>query len=317
MENRINEARVHPAFRKAFASLPDTPLVTMETAQAAYEQNCELLKRYARPHDDISTVDRMIPGRLPEDPEVKVRILEKVGRTEKAPVVFYIHGGGMYLGNVENSEGGALMAIRATDCVAVMPEYRLSWQAPYPAAIKDCYAALCWTVEHAEELNIDPDKIIVYGVSAGGGLAAALSLLSRDLGYPKIAAQIPLQPMLDARCCTKSMQDITDLRAWNGPQNKLAWDMYLSGLEGEIPAYASPALADDFSGLPQTYFYIGELDPMRDEAITYAQKLMEAGVIVDFRVVGGVWHAFEAAFNPMVMECIGMTNSFIKSVFDE
>ncbi len=309
------DERVSKSLKAGFDTLREVPLVTSETAEAAFEQNEEKVKAFMRPHDDVRSEDRIVPGR-DGNPDVRIRILEKQGRTEKAPLVFYIHGGGMYLGSVPTSEGGAVMAVRGTDCVAVMPEYRLAWQAPYPAALNDCYTALCWVVEHADELNIDAERIVLYGASAGSNLVCALSLLARDKGYPKITAQIPLQPMLDYRCDTPSMREFDDLRCWNASQNKLAWEMYL-GKEpaGPVSAYASPSIAENFSDLPPTFFYVGALDPFRDEAIAYAQNLLSAGVFVDFRVVGGAYHAFEAAFCPMVMECMNMTLEFMKRAF--
>lgn len=308
------DERVCKSLKPAFRALKEVPLVTLENARQAYEANEEVMRAYARTHDDIAVTERRIPGRGGE-PDVMIRILEKAGRTEKAPLVFCIHGGGMYLNSVRTNDGSAVLAVRSTGCVAVMPEYRLAWQAPYPAALNDCYTALCWAAEHADELQIDADRILVYGVSAGANLACALSLLARDRGFPKISAQIPLQPMLDYTCSTDSMKEITDLRVWNLHQNKLAWEMYLRGVRGPVPAYASPLHAEDMSGLPPTFFYVGELDPFRDESIAYAQKLMKAGVYVDFHVVGGAYHAFESAGCPMVMEFISMTNAFMNRVF--
>lgn len=309
------DERIHKEIKPVFDQLKPVPLVTRDTAPEAYAAREKMMRAYARPHEDVSVTERHIPGQE-GDPDILIRIFQKAGRTEKAPLVMFMHGGGMYLGSATSEESGAVRTVRANDCVVIMPEYRMSWRAPFPAALNDCYAALCWSVEHANELNIDADRVILFGVSAGSNLVCGLSTLARDKGFPKILAQVPLQPMLDYRCNTNSMKEFTDLRCWNAPQAELAWEMYLGDSFAEpISPYASPLYAEDFSNLPPTYFYVGELDPFRDEAILYAQKLMEAGNFVDYQIVGGAYHGFEAAMCPLVQKCLDGVTKFIADAF--
>lgn len=210
------------------------------------------------------------------------------------PGVLWFHGGGYGLGAPEQAGFFAKNMFAVADCVVLSPDYRLSIQAPYPAAIDDCYAALLWMRENAARLGINRDQLMVGGDSAGGGLAAALALRARDEGRVQLAFQMPLYPMLDDR---RQSESATGNRApvWNSARNEKAWRHYLGELFGGevVPIYAAPARAQELAGLPPALTFVGDLEPFRDETISYVERLRAAGVPTDFRLFEGCYHAFD------------------------
>ena len=204
--------------------------------------------------------------------------------------MLYLHGGGFCLGSVEAEHLGALAAAAAADAVVVSVEYRLAPEHPFPAGLEDCYAALRWMASEPAALGIDPDRIAVMGSSAGGGLSAGLALLARDRGGPKLCFQLLSIPELDDRLETPSMRRFVDTPLWNRPNAELSWRYYLGGNEGEVSPYAAPARATDLSGLPPAYVSTMEFDPLRDEGIVYAMRLLEHGVTVELHQYPGTFH---------------------------
>lgn len=177
--------------------------------------------------------------------------------------------------------------------VVLSPAYRLAWQAKYPAALEDCYAALTYMSDHAAELGIDPARIVVGGESAGGGLAAAVCLAARDRGKVKVALQLPLCPMLDCRD-TDSSRD-NHGHVWNTRRNHGGWRAYLGALYGtdRVPKYAAAALETDYGGLPPCYTFVSDGEPFRDETLAYVRRLQAAGVPASVDVYPGKTHAFD------------------------
>lgn len=245
------------------------------------------LKRRER---GIRKVKTVIDG-----PGGKLKLI--VLRYGRGPGILWIHGGGYALGTagMVYASMGRILARRFCGTV-VSPEYRLAGQAPYPAALEDCWAALKYMYESAGELGIDRKRIVVGGESAGGGLAAALCLYARDRGEIPIAFQIPLYPMLDCED-TDSSRD-NHGHVWNTKRNHWGWSKYLGGLYGTagVPPYASPARAEDLSRLPPCYTYVEDGEPFYDETLAYVRKLNEAGVEAHADVFHGKTHAFDALF---------------------
>ena len=218
-------------------------------------------------------------------------------RYGKGPGILWIHGGGYVTGMASMVwySMGRMLA-RKFGGVVISPEYRLSGKAPYPAALEDCYAALKYLYDHADELGIDRSRIIVGGESAGGGLAAALCQLARDKGEVPVSFQIPLYPMLDCED-TDSSRD-NHAHGWNTKRNHRGWHWYLQDLYGtdKVPPYASPSRAKDFSKLPPCYTYIEDGEPFYDETLTYVRKLKEAGTEAAADVFHGNTHGFDFMF---------------------
>lgn len=254
-----------------------------------------------------SKVQSLVSARKPPDAQVteewivrpngsRLRILVYAPLEPQVgvPGLLWLHGGGYALGQPEMEGPVHAEFMRLSDCIVVAPDYRLSLDAPYPAALEDCYAALLWLRDNAGRLGVRDDQIAVGGLSAGGGLTAALTLYARDRGEVAIAFQMPIYPMIDDRSVTESARE-NNAPVWDSVTNRSAWKLYLGERYGteEVPAYAAPARATDYRGLPPTLTYVGDLEPFRDETSLYVQNLRAAGVPVEFRVFPGCWHAFD------------------------
>jgi acetyl esterase/lipase len=206
------------------------------------------------------------------------------------PALLDIHGGGFAVGSIEMEHAFATQVARELGAVVLTPEYRLAPEHPFPAGLDDCYAALVWMHERADELGIDTDRVAIGGQSAGGGLTAGLALLARDRGGPAVCFQFLGIPELDHRLQTTSMRSFTDTPMWNLPSAECSWRYYLGPEPGDVSPYASPAIADDLRGLPPAYVTTMEFDPLRDEGIGYALRMMEAGVSVELHSYPGTFH---------------------------
>jgi acetyl esterase/lipase len=203
-----------------------------------------------------------------------------------------IHGGGFIIGSVEAEHAGAALMAIDSGAVVVSVEYRLAPEHPFPAALHDCYAALSYLHGEAVSLGVDPARVALCGTSAGGGLAAATALLARDLGGPPVCFQMLHIPELDDRLETPSMRAFVDSPVWNRPLAAKSWRAYLGAQHGsaQTPAYAAPARAEDLSGLPPAYVSTAENDPLRDEGIIYALRMLQAGVSVELHQFPGTFH---------------------------
>ena len=242
------------------------------------------------PNPNVVSADRAIPG--PQGaPDIMVRVYRPVDATGTLPGIYFIHGGGMVLGNMDGEDPVASTICERVDAVVVSVEYRLAPEHPYPAPVEDCYAGLAWMARNAAELGFDPDRLAVYGGSAGGGLTIATSMLARDRGFPALRFQMPIYPMIDDRNETPSSHEITDIGIWDRSANIEAWQWYLGN--GEPDQYAAPARAEDLAGLPATFIDVGTVDLFRDEDIAFATRLMQAGVPTELHVNPGAYHAAE------------------------
>ena len=244
------------------------------------------------PASPIRIRDESVPG-PPGDPAVIVRIYSPPATAEAKPCIYWIHGGGYIFGSIDTSDARCVQMAELLDCVVVSVEYRLAPEHPYPAPLEDCYAGLKWTVEHARDLGIDAQRIVVVGQSAGGGLAAGLALLVRDRGELPLAYQLLIYPMIDDRNITTSSRLVT--KVWTREANLLGWRCYLGhepGIDGVSP-YAAAARAEDLRGLAPAFIGVGTLDVFRDENIEYARRLLDAGVSTELHVYPGAPHGFE------------------------
>ncbi|MGW4033161.1 alpha/beta hydrolase [Streptomyces sp. NPDC004838] len=219
-------------------------------------------------------------------------------RTAAAPCVYWMHGGGMVMGDRFSQIDIPLEWLDAFGAVVVSVDYRLAPEATGTALVDDCYQGLLWVAEHSDELGIDPARIVVAGASAGGGLAAGATLLARDLGTPAIAAQMLICPMLDHRNTSASSRQYSGgPGVWTREMNEFGWRCVLGDLaDDEVPVYASPALADDLSGLPTTYIDTGSAEVFRDEDTDYATRIWAAGGQAELHVWAGGFHGFDALY---------------------
>jgi len=229
-----------------------------------------------------------------DNSQMRVCIFKSKEPSGKVPGILWMHGGGYGMGAPEQGIGMAKAFNKKKQCVMIAPDYRLSVDAPYPAALDDCYTALIWMKNNAEVLGINASQIFIGGDSAGGGLTAAVSLYARDKKEVNIAFQMPIYPMLDDRMQTESATD-NNAPVWNSKSNYYGWKLYLGELyeKENVPEYAAPARATNYAKLPPTATFVGDLEPFRDETILYVENLRKAGVKVSFRVFEGCYHAFE------------------------
>ena len=239
---------------------------------------------------NVTKEDRSVPG--PDgEPDITVRIYRPAAARGELPGIYYIHGGGMILGDIEGEDAAATRICDEVGAVVVSVEYRLAPEHPHPAPMEDCYAGLVWMAKNADELGVDPDRIGVYGASAGGGLTIATALLARDRGGPALRYMMPIYPMIDDRNETASSHEITDIGVWDRAGNIEAWGWYLGG--GPADQYAAPSRAEHVTGLPPAFIDVGTVDLFRDEDIAFAQRLMQAGVPCELHVYPGAYHASE------------------------
>ena len=246
--------------------------------------------------------DRTIPG-PPDAPDVTVRVYRPRGVAAPVPAVLKIHGGGFVTGSIETEHGADVELCRELSVVVVSVDYRLAPEHPFPAALDDCYGALVWLHEEAESLGVDPTRIAVKGGSAGGGLAAALTLLARDRAGPPICFQYLAAPELDDRLETESMRQFIDTPVWNRPSAEQSWAWYLGDEpRHQVSHYAAPARATSLAELPPAYVTTMQYDPMRDEGILYALRLLQAGVSVELHSTPGTFHGSQVVTDAAVTQ---------------
>jgi acetyl esterase/lipase len=240
----------------------------------------------------VAVEDRKLPGPAGAPP-VPVRIYRPEGRSGPRPVLVYFHGGAFCLGDLESEHARCMRICAELGYPTVSVDYRLAPEHPFPAGVEDCYAALMWTAHNLRELGGDPARLAIGGASAGGGLAAAVALMARDRGAPALAFQLLIYPVLDDRMSTPSMRAFSDTPMWNRANSERMWRHYLGASRGEISSYAAPARAQELRGLAPAYVMTAEFDPLRDEGIEYASRLMQAGVPTELHNYPGAFHGFD------------------------
>ena len=256
----------------------------MTAGQPVYEAQAEL-----------SVQDVAIPHRQGGG-EVPARVYAPAGRSSALPGLLYLHAGAFVTGGLFSVDFRARMLADRADMAVVTVDYRLAPEHPYPAGLEDSYAALEWAAGKGGEYGIDSGRLGVLGESSGGGLAAALSLLARDRGGPRLAAQFLDAPTVDDRLDTPSMTTLTDTPTWRSVNSPYSWRYYLQGTaepgSANVPVYAAPARAtvQDLTGLPPVFLTAYQIDPTRDEALNYARLLIEAAVPTEVHHYSRAFH---------------------------
>jgi acetyl esterase len=287
-------ATVVPALQAAVAPEATQHLEGLSEVDAGRRLLQEMLGGSSDPvrgEETLDIDDRHIPG--PEGaPDVLVRVYRPKNATGPLGCLVDIHGGAFMMGSMPMDHPANVRYASELGIVVVSVEYRLAPEHPFPAGVEDCYAALVWTHAHAAELGVDTSRIAVGGGSAGGALAAAVSLMARDRGGPAICFQLLQIPVMDDALTTWSSRTFVDSPVFNRPAAERMWDAYLGVgyANRETSPYAAPARAADLTGLPPAYVQVAELDPLRDEGIAYAQRLMQAGVSVELHSFPGTFH---------------------------
>ncbi|RYY79473.1 MAG: alpha/beta hydrolase [Moraxellaceae bacterium] len=208
------------------------------------------------------------------------------------PVIVYFHGGGWVIANLDVYEPSCRRLCNAADSIVVSVAYRQAPEHKFPAAVDDAYTALQWVLENAAALNGDPLKVAVAGESAGGNLATVACLRAMDEGGLMPVAQLLVYPVTDSQMNSPSYTEQAEAKPLNAAMMQWFWGHYLNHMSDGEHAYASPLRAPDLTGLPPATVITAELDPLRDEGETYAQRLADAGVPVNTRRYAGVTHEF-------------------------
>jgi acetyl esterase/lipase len=295
MRNRI-DPEVRAGLDRLLAIVGPDGLSGIRDISQRREKQAELKGlRAARPlPEQLDVRDHLVPGATERQPAIRLRSYVPSTVSSPAPCIFYVHGGGLVLGSVDEDDGRAAQLAVETGSIVTSVDYRLAPEFPFPAALDDCYQALCWVVEN-RELGIDAHRVALYGPSAGGALSAASALLARDDGGPPIALLMLVSPMLDDRMTEPSTVTNTGFGAWSREANREAWAAYLGTTHGTdlVSPYAAPARAEALTNLPPTYLDVGDLDLFRDEVVSFAGRLMRSQVPVELHVYPGGIHGGE------------------------
>jgi len=287
---------VAPEFRAALKTLPSFDGLSDETLAATRKAFIAAIRsvRVAE-YPDVVVENYSVPG--PEGaPDVPVVIYQPRTSHPNAPAMVYIHSGGIVSGTPEVDDARCRRMASELGLVIFSIDYRLAPEAPYPAAIEDCYAVLKWAHEHAVDLGIDRNRLIIGGDSAGGGLTACLALMARDRAEIRVVFQLLIYPMLDDRTGTTLMPSpVLGEYIWTRSANHYAWNAYLGKTPGSpgISEYGAAFRAADLTGLPPAYIGVGSLDLFLDEDLEYARRLMAAGVSTEVCVIPGAYHVFD------------------------
>lgn len=286
---------VDPALTPLLDMFPALPLTreTLPQVRADMAAMAAQMAPAAPTFSDVETTERTVPG--PEGaPDVRVFVSVPERAPRPLPGLLYIHGGGYVLGSAEAEETKAIA--REVACAVVSVDYRLAPETPHPGPVEDCYAALKWLHAHARELEVDPTRLAIGGGSAGGGLAAALGLLTRDRGEIPLAFQMLVYPMLDDRTgSTANPHPYTGEFIWTPELNRFGWASLLGRDPGgdDVSPYAAAARANNLAGLPPTYISVGSLDLFLEEDLEYARRLIRAGVPTELHVYPGAYHGYD------------------------
>jgi acetyl esterase len=232
--------------------------------------------------------DRPVPG--PAGP-IPVRLYTPSG-SGPFPVLVFFHGGGWVIGDRETHDATCRALTNAAGCIVASVDYRLAPEHRFPAAVEDAYAATRWVADHARELGGDPTRLAVGGDSAGGNLAATVSLAARDRGGPPLVFQLLVYPVTDHAYDTPSYKENADGYFLTRDAMVWFWNHYLAREEDGRNPLASPLRASDLRRLPPAFVMTAEYDPLRDEGEIYATRLREAGVPVALTRYEGTIHGF-------------------------
>ncbi|MBL6767508.1 MAG: alpha/beta hydrolase [Candidatus Micropelagos sp.] len=286
--------------------------------RAAYGVIAADMAKDQPPIEGIET-HKLIAKNAQDGFEVPVFLHRPTDTTAQLPCLLWIHGGGYILGSAESDGYMAKQLALTLNCAVAVVDYRLAPEHAYPAPLHDCYAALNLLMSEAKSFTIDQNKVAILGVSAGGGLAAGLSLLNRDEAGHDLCGQVLVYPMLDDTNIAPATNPDDDFFVWQRASNLFGWQSYLGELFGQpdIPAYAAAARAVNLSGLPKTFMVVGDLDLFAGEDILYAGNLIQAGVPTDLHVYAGVCHGFDgiAPTSAPAQRCKQEIEIFLNDIF--
>jgi acetyl esterase/lipase len=289
-------ALLDPALREVVISLPELAALPAGGLQQARDAAAALVAGEGPPAaDGVHIEDLQVPRPYKGGP-VGVRLYRPVqSAASPRPAVLHLHGGGYVMGCPAYGDTRSIEQVQELGCIVVSVDYRLAPEHPYPAALEDAYAALRWLHAQAPVLGVDPARVAVAGESAGGGLAAALALWTRDQGGPPLCLQLLDSPMLDDRTSVGALPSaLAGQFIWTPDHNRFAWQAYLGDRAGgaDVPHHAAAARAADLAGLPPAFISVGALDLFAVENLDYARRLLAAAVPVELHLDPSACHAY-------------------------
>lgn len=265
---------------------------------------------------DMSIRDQLVPvgGR-----SVPVRVYRPAGAAGLRPGLVYMHGGGFMLGDLDSSDTTAWGLAEGTGAVTVSIDYRLAPEHPFPAAFEDCWGVLGWLASHGEEIGIDVGRLAVAGDSAGGNMAAVLSIAARDRSGPALRAQALVYPWLGLPFTAASYTENADGPGLTLTSMKKFDAAYMARETDHADPLARPIIAESLACLPPALVHTAELDPIRDDGRVYAARLAQAGTQVVFREAKGMIHGFlRARFGgPTAAAEFAVVAEFLRKHFDQ
>ena len=306
-QSRFPGLQICPEILSVIVQMPEIDMGDIEKARADQEELKAAFAGAGIPPDplqeQLAIRDNSIP-RSPGDPDIRIRHYAPLEQPENAPCLLLFHGGAFVFGDLDSEHIRCLHIAARCKAVVISVDYRLAPENPFPAGVNDCFTALVWAVNNAATLGIDPDCVAVGGASAGGALAAAVAQMARDRDGPRIAFQLLIYPVIDDRMDSSSMVNGSDKPIWNSLHTKLMWEHYLgkSGSGEPVSNYAAPGRATNLARLPPAFILTAEHDPLRDEALEYAFRLMDEGVSTELHQLPGTVHGFD------MLGCGGVAN---------
>jgi len=266
----------------------ETPEIPTLAVPEARQSLATLATLQGEPVAIAAVEERSLPGPLGPIP---VRIYRPI-QGARLPALVYFHGGGWVLGGLDTHDGICRALAQGAGCVVVSVDYRLAPEHKFPAAAEDAYAAARWVAANAATLDVDAARIAVGGDSAGGNLAAVVSLMARDRGGPGLCYQLLIYPVTDAPRDNASYRENATGYLLTRDAMQWFWQHYARGEADRRNPYAAPLQAQDLRGLPPALVLTAEYDPLRDEGEAYAARLRDAGVSVELVRYDGMIHSF-------------------------
>jgi acetyl esterase len=284
--------RLDPTVRLVLeaAEAEGTPPLESFSPAEARKLAAESMKLLGGTLEPVRSIENLrIPG---PDCEIPIRIYTPESQAPR-PALVYFHGGGWVVCDLDTHDVVCTAIAHRAGAVVIAVDYRLAPEHKFPAAVIDSYAATAWVASNAEQLGIDPKRMSVGGDSAGGNLAAVVSLKSRDEDGPAIALQAMVYPVTDlSSFATPSYQEFGENHFLTKKEMEWFREHYLRSMEDARDPHASPLLALDLSALPPALIITAECDPLRDEGAAYAKRLADDGVPVTYTCYPGMIHPF-------------------------
>lgn len=261
------------------------------------EDRRNLISQYLRQfplNDEVSRLDDFVESRY-DSHRIPIRIYRPLAGLQSEGVILSIHGGGMVMGSITDDDGNAARLCTELKTTVIALDYRLAPENPFPIPVEDCFSVAAWILDNGREIGVDLSRSLIYGGSAGGGLAIATAMALRDRVGRNFSAIVAPYPMLDHRNSLPSTHRILDLGAWDRSANIDSWRWYLgeNGGKSEVHPYAAPLHAKELQGLPDIFIDVGDADLFLDEDIEMVTRLIEAGNSVEFHCYPGAFHASE------------------------